>query len=91
MCLYCKDVIEAVEHTLLECSKWKDERDELMKVLKCPNTLCGITAAICENKEKWQAFNHFCKIVMHSKEELERETERERRDEEEEEEEGEES
>lgn len=76
MCLYCKDVVEIAEHTLLICPNWKSEREVLLKIIKCRATLNEVVAAIYENRTNWSAFN-YAKEVMLAKENLEREMEME--------------
>jgi len=76
MCLYCKDVVETAEHTLLICPEWENAREVLLKTVKCRATLKEVVAAISENRTNWSAFNSYAMEVMLAKENLEREMER---------------
>lgn len=76
MCIYCKDIQDTAEHTMLVCQQWETERRHMVDILGCNDTLNGIIKAACEGKDKWQALNQFAQEVMIQKEILERETER---------------
>lgn len=73
LCMACnKNVVDTVEHTLTQCSRWDEERNALTDVIGPDLQMNVLISKILETKEKWVAFATFCRRVMLTKENEER-------------------
>lgn len=78
-CWYHQDKEDTVEHTVIECEEWEEERREMIEELKVRRENLTVEKIIEESikkGEKWKAFAKFCRSVLKKKEEEERRRER---------------
>lgn len=80
ICTFCSLDMDTNHHTLEDCSQWNEERKILKTRLEIDTneqiSLEMVIGISITNSSKWDAFTHFCELVMTRKEEREREEER---------------
>jgi len=68
LCLACNEnIIDTVDHTIADCSRWIDERNTLTTIIGDDLRLEAIVKRILESKEKWVAFTTFCRRIILTK------------------------
>lgn len=82
-CPHCASgKIDTMEHTLMECSAWADDREGMLRNL-CMTveslSLKTLVRAMVDSREGWKIAQTFIEKVMFTKEERERQIERETR------------
>ncbi|XP_060802895.1 uncharacterized protein LOC132902326 [Amyelois transitella] len=72
-CHECGEPDDTAQHTLAECSRWSDERADLIDVLGTRDlSLHSVIAAMLCSEIKWMAVVCFCEHVISQKEAAER-------------------
>lgn len=83
ICPHCDDNLpDTLEHTLVQCQAWKEERKELTDKLTITTDILTLRLMVSEmvkSKEGWSAAHTFAERVMYEKEEQERRYETEAR------------
>lgn len=65
----CREgIIDSPEHTISSCTRWRDERDTLTRVIGIDLDLPTIIKKMLDSKEAWKAMIAFSKRVMLIKE-----------------------
>lgn len=73
LCLSCnEDVVDTVEHTITECSRWVEQRRTLTATIGPDLNLSTIFQKMLDSKNNWLAITAFAKQVMLIKEDEER-------------------
>lgn len=76
ICPHCDENLQdSMEHTLVRCKAWNEERRELIDKLKITTnilTLKSMVSEMVKSKEGWSAAHTFAERVMYEKEEQER-------------------
>lgn len=73
-CSFCEAIREDNHHVLVECVEWNKHRGRLEETLGCQvYSLTRVMKIIAVNKDGWNAFAEFCRVVMERKEVRERE------------------
>lgn len=82
-CCYHKGVADTVEHTLINCNRWNEERGKCYRKLGLElenRELKKIWEAADKDEETWRAFGDFCKEILTEKTKEERRREQEGED-----------
>lgn len=70
ICLHCRLASDIAEHTLVECTSWSVERQELKKEVGEDLSLNIVLVRMLASTSAWRAFRVFCKTVLKKKEQL---------------------
>jgi len=62
LCMSCREgIIDSPEHTISSCTRWRDERDTLTRIIGIDLDLPTIIKKMLDSKEAWKAMIAFSK------------------------------
>ena len=76
VCAHCGSGMDTAGHTLLECSSWATQREQLYATFDRDFTLKSIFGDCVAEPSKWATFRNFCERTIKEKERQERERQR---------------
>lgn len=73
VCHHCEIMMDSAQHTLEMCPAWANDRAALWAAVGGDLSPPALIRSILKSEEAWRALSQFCEVVMHKKEEAERE------------------